>query len=327
MILSALCIVKNEANNLPRWLEGMKQVADEIIVTDTGSTDNSWEIVRAAGVRLYDYKWQNDFAAARNFTLAQATGDIILFLDADEYYPLEVLKKLRLRLGSLFRNPQVAGVLAPRINIDAQAGNRFLDVSPQLRIFRRGLQYQGKIHENLMIPQDMQLIKDDGLFFYHTGYGEGLIKAKLQRNLAMLQAKMADKAYQKQPIDYRYLLDCYYGLGDLSAAFETSGICLSYSRQLGHELNYIYKIRAKTAIFLSKPRSEVEMILSEAKVQGDWLYFTFLHAAYLYERGDLAAALPLARTGLDVAQGIDMRNPAYEFLPAMQKILAEGNSR
>ena len=327
MVLSALCIIKDEANNLPRWLEGMKQVANEIIVTDTGSTDNSREIVRAAGVRLYDYKWQNDFAAARNFTLGQATGDIILFLDADEYYPLEVLKKLRLRIGSLFRNPQTAGVLAPRINIDAQAGNRFLDVSPQLRIFRRGLQYQGKIHENIMIPQGMQLVQDDSLFFYHTGYGEGLIKAKLQRNLAMLQVKMADKAYQKQPIDYRYLLDCYYGLGDLAAAFAVSGICLSYPKQLGHELNYIYKIRAKTAIFLGKTRSDVEAILSEAKAQGDWLYFTLLHAAYLYEQGDLAGARTLARTGLDAAQGLDMRSPAYEFLPTMQKILAEGNSR
>jgi len=327
MILSALCIVKNEANNLPRWLDGMKQVADEIMVTDTGSSDNSREMVRAAGVRLYDYKWQYDFAAARNFTLAQATGDIILFLDADEYYPLEVLKKLRLRLSSIFANQQVAGVLAPRINIDAQAGNKFLDVSPQLRIFRRGLQYRGKIHENIVIPQGMQLIKDDSLFFYHTGYGEGQIKDKLQRNLVMLQDKMADPEYKKQPIDYRYLLDCYYGLGDLSAAFKISGICLSYPKQLGHELNYIYKIRAKTAIFLGKTRSDVEAILSEAKAQGDWLYFTWLHAAYLYEQGDLAGALSLARTGLEVAPGLDMRSPAYEFLPAMQKILAEGNSR
>ena len=327
MILSALCIVKNEANNLPRWLDGMKQVADEIIVTDTGSTDNSREIVKSAGARLYDYKWHNDFAAARNFTLMQATGDIIIFLDADEYYTQDVLKKLRLRLGSIFGNPQVAGVLAPRINIDVNAGNRFLDVSPQLRIFRRGLQYKGKIHENIIIPQGMQLVKDDNLFFYHTGYSEEMIKAKLQRNLAMLQDKMADKAYEKQPIDYRYLLDCYYGLGDLAAAFKISSICLSYPRELRHELNYIYKIRAKTAIFLGKPRSEVEAILDEAKEQGDWLYFTLLHAAYLYEQGDLDGAVSLAQTGLASVKELDMRSPAYEFLPVMQRLIAEGNSR
>ena len=327
MLLSALCIVKNEADNLSRWLDGMKQVADEIIVTDTGSTDNTREIVRASSAQLYTYQWQGDFAAARNFTLKKAGGDIILFLDADEYYSSEVLRKLRLRLAGIFHNKQVAAVLAPRINIDEQAGNKFLDVSLQLRIFRQGLQYQGKIHENLIIPKDMRLFKDDDLYFYHTGYGETIIRDKLQRNLSMLQEKMSNPAYEEQPIDYRYLLDCYYGLGNLTAAFQVSNICLQYSRQLSHELIYIYKIRAKTAIFLGKSRSEVEAILQEAQMYGDKLYFSLLWAAYLYEQGDMASALPLAREGLAAAQGVDMRHPAYEFLPVMEKIITEGRNR
>lgn len=327
MHLSALCIVKNEEKNLPRWLNGMAQVADEIIVADTGSTDSSREIIESRGAMLYEYSWQDDFAAARNFTLDKAKGDIIIFLDADEYYPPTVLKKLRLHLGRIFHNKQVAGILTPRINIDESRANKFLDVSPQLRIFRRGLYYQGNIHENLVIPSGMRLVQEEELFFYHTGYSEKLIKDKLRRNLAMLQTKMSAPAYEKQPIDYRYLLDCYYGLGDLRAAFQASEICLTYPQQLRHELNYIYKIRAKSAIFLGKPRNEIEIILREAQKCGDRLYFTLLWAAYLYEQGDREAAIAVAESVATIAQNVDMKNPAYEFLPALQRILAERRHR
>ena len=84
MKISVCYIVKNEAANLPRSLATVTGFADELIVADTGSEDVSREIAAQAGAKVLDYVWQDDFAAARNFTLDAATGDWIIFLDADE---------------------------------------------------------------------------------------------------------------------------------------------------------------------------------------------------------------------------------------------------
>lgn len=81
----SLCmIIKNEQDNLPRCLRSLKTVVDEIIITDTGSTDSSREIAELFGARLFDFPWNSDFSAARNVSLEHATGNWILVMDADE---------------------------------------------------------------------------------------------------------------------------------------------------------------------------------------------------------------------------------------------------
>jgi len=80
-----LClIVKNEEQTLHHCLESIKQVADEIIVVDTGSQDKTCNIAKQYGARVFHFPWQDDFAKARNFSLKQASGNWILVLDADE---------------------------------------------------------------------------------------------------------------------------------------------------------------------------------------------------------------------------------------------------
>ena len=85
MKISACVIVKNEEKNIGQWLNNMRQIADEIVVVDTGSTDNTINILENAGITPYHFTWCNDFAAAKNYAIQQATGDWIVFLDADEY--------------------------------------------------------------------------------------------------------------------------------------------------------------------------------------------------------------------------------------------------
>lgn len=82
--LSLCMIVKNEKKNLPRCLESAKPYVDEIIVVDTGSQDGTPEIALQYGAKVDYFKWCDDFAAARNFSLSLASGDWILVLDADE---------------------------------------------------------------------------------------------------------------------------------------------------------------------------------------------------------------------------------------------------
>ena len=82
--LSLCMIVKNEEAHLGKCLISVKDIADEMIVVDTGSSDKTREIAAAFGARVFDFVWTDDFSEARNYSLAQAAGDWILVLDGDE---------------------------------------------------------------------------------------------------------------------------------------------------------------------------------------------------------------------------------------------------
>ena len=76
-------IVRDEEANLPACLSSVQGLFDEIVVVDTGSRDRTKEIALGFGARVFDFAWVDDFAAARNAALAQATGDYAFWLDAD----------------------------------------------------------------------------------------------------------------------------------------------------------------------------------------------------------------------------------------------------
>jgi glycosyltransferase involved in cell wall biosynthesis len=85
MITISLCmIVKNEEDILGRCLEGFKDIVDEMIVVDTGSTDKTIEVAKSYGAKVYEFEWINDFSAARNYSFSKATCDFIYSADADE---------------------------------------------------------------------------------------------------------------------------------------------------------------------------------------------------------------------------------------------------
>jgi glycosyltransferase involved in cell wall biosynthesis len=84
MSITLCMIVKNEADRLPACLTAARDCVDEMIVLDTGSTDDTTTIARDLGAEVYNYTWTNDFSAARNVSLGYGTGDWILVLDADE---------------------------------------------------------------------------------------------------------------------------------------------------------------------------------------------------------------------------------------------------
>lgn len=95
MKLTLCMIVKNEEATLPACLSSVKDVADEIVVLDTGSCDRTFDIAKDFGARVYSYEWSNDFAAARNQSLKYATGDWILVLDADEVLVPEIIPQMK----------------------------------------------------------------------------------------------------------------------------------------------------------------------------------------------------------------------------------------
>lgn len=88
-------IVKNEADHLARCLSSVKDIADEMVVLDTGSTDETVAIAQSFGAQVQHFSWCDDFAAARNESLKYATGDWILVLDADEILVKDIIPLLQ----------------------------------------------------------------------------------------------------------------------------------------------------------------------------------------------------------------------------------------
>lgn len=96
MITISLCmIVRDEENGLGRCLDGVKDIADEIVIVDTGSTDRTKEIAAEYGAVIYDFEWIDDFAAARNEAFSKATKEYILWLDADD--TIEEIDRVRFK--------------------------------------------------------------------------------------------------------------------------------------------------------------------------------------------------------------------------------------
>ncbi len=95
MKLSLCAIALNEEAALPKCLSSVAGVVDEIVLLDTGSSDRTPEIAQSFGARVYDYKWCNDFSAARNEALKYVSGDWVLVLDADEVLVPEIVPSLK----------------------------------------------------------------------------------------------------------------------------------------------------------------------------------------------------------------------------------------
>lgn len=94
MKISLCMIVKNEEKVLERALKSIAPFVDEIIIVDTGSTDSTKQIAKKFTNKIFDFVWIDDFASARNFSFSKATGDFIMWLDADDEVTKENLQKL-----------------------------------------------------------------------------------------------------------------------------------------------------------------------------------------------------------------------------------------
>lgn len=96
MITISLCmIVKNEEHTLQNCLNSVKDLVDEIIIVDTGSTDRTKQVAKGFTDKIYDFKWIDDFSAARNFSYSHATMDYILWLDADDVITSDQVLKFK----------------------------------------------------------------------------------------------------------------------------------------------------------------------------------------------------------------------------------------
>src|SRR5205823_2345512 len=84
LTLSLCMIVRDEEEMLPRCLDAIRDAVDEIVIVDTGSTDRTIEIARSYGAKVLEREWTGSFSDARNASFEAASGDWVIYLDADE---------------------------------------------------------------------------------------------------------------------------------------------------------------------------------------------------------------------------------------------------
>lgn len=147
MVTISLCmIVKNEEEVLGRCLNSVKDVADEIIIVDTGSSDATKSIAEKFTDKIFDFEWIYDFSAARNFAYSKASMDYQMWLDADDILP-EAEKQKLLELKKTL-DPSVDMVsMKYHTSFDAD-GNPIL-TSTRERLTKRinGYKWQDPVHE------------------------------------------------------------------------------------------------------------------------------------------------------------------------------------
>jgi glycosyltransferase involved in cell wall biosynthesis len=188
MLTVSLCMIaRNEEKYIRRCLESVAGVVDEIIVVDTGSTDQTAEIAAACGANVVHFPWNDDFSAARNYGIDRATGDYILVLDADE----ELLPASRHRLKETLASQADGYVL----RIDNRISTGFVVTSNVLRLFknRREYRFENRVHEQIStaIARANGVVLHAGhLCIVHYGYAPEEIerKDKRARNRALIES-------------------------------------------------------------------------------------------------------------------------------------------
>ena len=246
--LSVCMITKNEEKNIERCLKSIQNIADEIIVVDTGSTDNTVEIAKSLGAQVYSRQWVNDFSDARNASIDKATKNWILFLDADE----EVPEEEGLALKQILQNEtRFEGFYLRLVNIIAgvDIGDAIV-----LRVFKNKPEYRfrGKMHEQIINSMQeiagMNCIGSTAVRILHYGYDPEVSDPvqKQKRNIDLLNS------YPESDRDGYF----YYSLGNEYARISENDKALEIYQQA----------LDKTNLKLFRPIYYPYLVLNIAKV-------------------------------------------------------------
>lgn len=211
-------IVKNESVNLDRALKSVVDLVDELIIVDTGSTDNTREIAKKYGAKIYDFTWCDDFSAARNEAIKYSTGEWILWFDADEYLDEINQEKLR-QLFSSLKNERVAYLFDQVSTAKDLPGEKVLSARASLFPNRPEIRWYYRVHEQIAKPLEESgghSIKSD-IQIFHSGYHERTDnRQKILRNIRLLH--MENNENPNDPFILFHLGSSYDSLGRYAEA-------------------------------------------------------------------------------------------------------------
>ena len=298
-LISLCMIVRDEAAMLPDCLGSVAALVDELVIVDTGSRDATPAIAAAWGARVLHLPWQDDFAAARNFGLAAATGGWILIMDADDRLEPADLPKVRALAEAAERDAYLLRTIS---YVGDRPGGSSVSC-PHIRLFRAepGCRYVGRIHERLTMPPHFRLDYRP-LRVYHHGYLTPAVqgKDKIQRNLRILQALLAE-----QPDDSFTLFNLgteWVRLGEWDQAITAYSQALAIvQRQAGWAPELVKKL----AIALVERRRHAEglrLLQGGLRDYPDYTDLQYLLACLCHRVGRYSQALAAYRRCLEMGE-------------------------
>ncbi|AFY80058.1 glycosyltransferase family 2 protein [Oscillatoria acuminata] len=229
--LSFCTIVKNEKYNLSRCLTSVKPYVNEIIVVDTGSDDGTPDIALEQGAKVFYFQWCDDFSAARNYAVSQASGEWILTLDADE----ELIIQSENFREILAANSKVLVYSLDLINVgqeENQIGGKLQ------RIFRNipEIRYQGRLHEQLIYENQKisgsRRVYLNSLKILHYGYSDPDLTAQkaTKRNIPLLERMKKEEGLSLGNLFSLAQMCDYFGQTEKAQVYyeELFGVLLHY---------------------------------------------------------------------------------------------------
>jgi len=215
-------IVRNEEEDLPRCLDSVKDIVDEMVIVDTGSTDSTIAIARKYGAKVFFYKWDNNFSNARNFALEHASGDWILLMDADD----ELEKEDKFKLLDLLKNADCDAYFFETLSYVGDKPGLDIIMNLNIRLVKnhKGYRFEGAIHEqlasNIIRLNKNAKIKTEKIRIHHYGYLNRNItgKDKRSRNIKIIEELLQNDS--DNPFILFNMGNEYFALGEYSKAFE-----------------------------------------------------------------------------------------------------------
>ncbi|MCG3210040.1 MAG: hypothetical protein FOGNACKC_03669 [Anaerolineae bacterium] len=237
----SLCmIVKNEAANLAGCLRSVGDLASEVIVVDTGSTDQTVDIAQALGARVEYFTWIDDFAAARNESLRHASGDWILWLDADDRLSPANVNQLKNAVASGQADAYRCRMVSPLAGENPASNQVFYTL-----LFKNhlGVQFEDPIHESVTesLLRRGLTIAHTNISIQHTGYSgdPASLRRKARRNAAILRRCVLE---QPQRLKWRYHLGLsLYQLADYRGAIEQFEMIINHPAPELNANSHLYK--------------------------------------------------------------------------------------
>lgn len=221
--LTLCIIVKDEEATIGDCLASAAPIVDDIVVVDTGSTDETVDIARKFTQRTMHFPWVDDFAAARNFAMEHVRGDWILWLDADETMEVESEDAWKRSFSS--KSAEADALLVTLKNYYGPSPDELkVYLYDSFRLLRTAakLRYKQSIHEHLDLAKGPYHMDDEpvaGLRIRHYGYLDGAVqnKRKHHRNVRLLRKEQNHPHYDPW-IDYHLAAE-HYRQGDYTTSF------------------------------------------------------------------------------------------------------------